>query len=139
MRTRANENTRHELTLARVDRREMIRQLLGVAWVAGASARLLGNTPSEISTHDFTVPTVDQAGTKRFFPGAARRICDDLGAGISLQIALVPGGSFEMGSQTLADLFYPKEQPIHTVSIKPFGMGVFPVTRAHWEIGRAHV
>ena len=110
----------------------MIRQLLGVAWVAGASARLLGNTPSEISTHDFTVPTVDQAGTKRFFPGAARRICDDLGAGISLQIALVPGGSFEMGSQTLADLFYPKEQPIHTVSIKPFGMGVFPVTRAHW-------
>ncbi|MEO0827442.1 MAG: SUMF1/EgtB/PvdO family nonheme iron enzyme [Cyanobacteria bacterium J06635_15] len=56
---------------------------------------------------------------------------EDLGQGITLELVMIPGGSFMMGSpdgQGDDD-----ERPQHKVTIKPFLMGKYPVTQAQWK------
>jgi formylglycine-generating enzyme required for sulfatase activity len=55
----------------------------------------------------------------------------DLGRGISLTLALVPGGSFLMGSQP--GLGYDDERPQHQVALEPFLLGACAITQAQWE------
>lgn len=43
------------------------------------------------------------------------------------KLVVLPGGSFEMGSNDYVD-----EQPVHTVCIREFAMGKYPVTQAQW-------
>jgi formylglycine-generating enzyme required for sulfatase activity len=56
---------------------------------------------------------------------------EDLGSGVSLDLVMIPGGTFQMGSP--AGQGYDSEKPQHEVSVKPFLMGRYPVTQAQWR------
>jgi formylglycine-generating enzyme required for sulfatase activity len=61
-------------------------------------------------------------------PGQAEYRTEDLGNGITLDIVVIPGGTFKMGSREDEH-----EQPIHRVTVTPFWMGKFPVTQEQYE------
>jgi formylglycine-generating enzyme required for sulfatase activity len=56
-----------------------------------------------------------------------------LGEGVDLEMVLIPGGQFLMGSpeDELERLAW--EGPQHQVTIQPFCMGKYPVTQAQWR------
>lgn len=56
---------------------------------------------------------------------------EDLGKGITLDLASISGGLFMMGS--LPDEGYEEELPAREVKIKSFFMGKYPVTQAQWR------
>lgn len=56
---------------------------------------------------------------------------EDLGSGVSLDLVMIPGGTFQMGSP--AGQGADDERPQHKVSVKPFLMGRYPVTQAQWR------
>jgi len=60
----------------------------------------------------------------------ARQLTEDLGHGISLEMVVIPGDSFLMGSG--AGPSYEDERPQHTVRVGPFLMGRYPVTQEQW-------
>jgi len=62
-------------------------------------------------------------------PGQAECIVEDLGDGVTLEMVLIPGGTFMMGSQE----DYDSERPQHRVTIQPFLMGKYPITQAQWR------
>jgi formylglycine-generating enzyme required for sulfatase activity len=56
---------------------------------------------------------------------------EDLGNGTWLDMVMIPGGSFLMGSP--AGEGNANERPQHPVTVKPFCMGKFAVTQAQWR------
>ncbi|MFB2882002.1 formylglycine-generating enzyme family protein [Floridanema aerugineum] len=58
---------------------------------------------------------------------------EDLGNGVILEMVAIPGGTFLMGSPTDEPESLNDEKPQHSVTIKPFFMGKFPVTQAQWQ------
>ena len=90
-----------------------------------------GTTPP-VQTRRFSVPLVDATGAVvSRYKSSGRYFLEDLGAGVSLDVALIPGGSFPMGSASNAD--HPEESPIHTAHVRPFGFGTNPVTIGQWR------
>ncbi|MUH00563.1 SUMF1/EgtB/PvdO family nonheme iron enzyme [Scytonema sp. UIC 10036] len=63
----------------------------------------------------------------------AQYFIEELGNGVELEIVLIPGGSFLMGSSEEELGRLSSESPQHSVSVKPFGMGKYPVTQAQWR------
>jgi len=66
----------------------------------------------------------------------AEFFAEDLGNGVILEMVAIPGGTFLMGSPTdepESPEPFDDETPQHSVTIKPFFMGKFPVTQAQWE------
>jgi len=61
----------------------------------------------------------------------ARYFTEDLGNGITLEMAEIPGGSFLMGS--LRGEGRENERPQHQVTIQPFYIGKYPITQTQWE------
>jgi formylglycine-generating enzyme required for sulfatase activity len=59
---------------------------------------------------------------------------EQLGKGIGLDMILVPGGDFMMGSPETEEDRQDREGPQHNVSIKSFFMGRYPVTQEQWQI-----
>ncbi|MEM6752397.1 MAG: bifunctional serine/threonine-protein kinase/formylglycine-generating enzyme family protein [Cyanobacteria bacterium P01_C01_bin.38] len=85
-----------------------------------------------LKTFEFNVVKVDESGNliKRW-----RRKADlfiqELSGEISLEMVLIPGGSFIMGSpRGEGDTV---ERPQHIVTLKSFFMGKYPVTQAQWK------
>ncbi len=80
----------------------------------------------------FEVKTVDKTGkVVKTKTQQAEYRQESLGVGVSLDLVMIPGGSFMMGSpngQGDED-----ERPQHTVTVKPFLMGKYPVTQAQWR------
>ncbi|WP_413174484.1 formylglycine-generating enzyme family protein [Anabaena azotica] len=58
---------------------------------------------------------------------------EDLGNGIELEMVLIPGGTFIMGSPAEELESRSNERPQHEVTIKPFCFGKYPVTQAQWQ------
>ena len=58
---------------------------------------------------------------------------EDLGKGVQLQLVVIPGGTFRMGSPTGEKDRDSDEGPQHNVTIQPFLMGRYAVTQAQWE------
>ena len=58
---------------------------------------------------------------------------DDLGDAIPLQMLLIPGGSFLMGSPEDEPERSNREGPQHEVAVPEFFMGRYPVTQAQWR------
>jgi formylglycine-generating enzyme required for sulfatase activity len=89
------------------------------------------STPA-IPKLEFDVVTVDAQGQqiskKR---GHAQYFTEDLGNGVMLEMVSIPGGQFQMGSPNGEG--EDNECPQHTVTIKPFLMGKYPVTQAQWK------
>jgi len=117
-------------------RRKMILQLLGLAaWTRGRRLSA-GNPVPVLQSRQFLVPLVDDHGQVISRNAAsASYFVEDLGGGITLQMALVPGGGFQMGSSSNVPIppLLMWEQPVHHVSVKPFALGVFPVTVGQWR------
>jgi formylglycine-generating enzyme required for sulfatase activity len=63
----------------------------------------------------------------------AEYFVEDLGAGVELDMVLIPGGSFMMGSPEDELGRSDNESPQHLVTIKPFFMGKYPITQAQWK------
>lgn len=61
----------------------------------------------------------------------AHQFTEDLGNGIALELVLVPGGTFWMGSRPGQG--YDDELPQHVVRVAPFLLGKYPVTQKQWE------
>jgi formylglycine-generating enzyme required for sulfatase activity len=85
-----------------------------------------------VQEFEFEVVTVDSHG----------EICDrstrtavqftqDLGGGVTLEMVVIPGGAFSMGSRPGRG--YDDERPQHSVIVSSFLMGKYPVTQEQWE------
>ncbi|MEC4815119.1 MAG: formylglycine-generating enzyme family protein [Scytonema sp. PMC 1069.18] len=58
---------------------------------------------------------------------------EDLSNGVGLEMVLIRGGSFMMGSPEDEIGHSSRESPQHFVTIKPFCMGKYPITQAQWK------
>ena len=74
-----------------------------------------------------TVPTIQRQShtNKRFF--------EDLGDGHRLEMVLIRGGTFTMGSPETEEQRESWEGPQHDVTVPTFFMGRYPVTQAQWK------
>lgn len=83
---------------------------------------------------DYDVITVNEFGQensrRREF---AQYFTEDLGNGVFLEMVLIPGGTFLMGSPETEKGRGNNESPQHKVTVPPFFMGKYLVTQAQWE------
>jgi formylglycine-generating enzyme required for sulfatase activity len=63
----------------------------------------------------------------------AQFFTENLGNGVGLEMVLISSGSFLMGATEGEEGSSDRERPQHTVMIKSFCMGKYPVTQAQWE------
>jgi formylglycine-generating enzyme required for sulfatase activity len=63
----------------------------------------------------------------------ARYFTEDLGNGVGLDMILVPGGSFRMGSPSTELAHKESESPRHLVTVPTCFVGRYPVTQAQWR------
>ncbi|MDT9277717.1 MAG: SUMF1/EgtB/PvdO family nonheme iron enzyme, partial [Limnospira sp. PMC 737.11] len=83
---------------------------------------------------EFDIVTVNSMGREiNRRPGQAECIIEDLGNGVTLEMVLIPGGTFTMGAPSGEAGSSYAERPQHRVTIKPFLMGKYPVTQAQWQ------
>jgi formylglycine-generating enzyme required for sulfatase activity len=61
----------------------------------------------------------------------AKQYVENLGNSVFLEMVVIPGGSFLMGSQTGSG--YEDESPQHRVDVSSFLIGRYPVTQEQWE------
>ncbi|RAQ46712.1 serine/threonine protein kinase [Arthrospira sp. O9.13F] len=87
-----------------------------------------------IQKFKFDIVTVNSNGQEiNCRRGQAECIIEDLGNGVTLEMVLIPGGTFIMGAPSGEAGSYDYERPQHRVTIKPFLMGKYPVTQAQWR------
>jgi formylglycine-generating enzyme required for sulfatase activity len=89
---------------------------------------------SRFSVFEFEVVTVNERGEiiKRQ-RHQAKYYSEDLGNGVMLDMVLIPGGKFMMGSPKNEKGRSSREGPQHEVIVKPFLMGKYPITQAQWS------
>ena len=90
-------------------------------------------SPANIHTFEFEVISVNLKGQEieRRHQIAEYRI-EKLGD-IVLEIVLIPGGTFLMGSPESESGGMNNEKPQHSVTIQPFLIGKYPITQAQWK------
>jgi formylglycine-generating enzyme required for sulfatase activity/uncharacterized caspase-like protein len=99
---------------------------------AEAKAPQIKKAKPALPVFSFEVKTADKAGNvvgTKTQQAEYRR--EDLGNKISLDLMMIPGGTFQMGSPNGQG--YDSERPQHKVTVKPFLMGKHPVTQAQWK------
>jgi|JI7StandDraft_1071085.scaffolds.fasta_scaffold02397_5 formylglycine-generating enzyme required for sulfatase activity/uncharacterized caspase-like protein/DNA-binding Xre family transcriptional regulator len=89
--------------------------------------------PANIHTFEFEVISVNLKGQtiERRHQIAEYRI-EKLGD-IVLELVLIPGGTFLMGSSETESGRMNNEKPQHSVTIQPFLIGKYPITQAQWK------
>ena len=65
--------------------------------------------------------------------GKAKYITLDLGKGITMDLVGIPGGKFMMGSPAEEAERGEDESPQHSVRVRPFLLGKYPVTQTQWQ------
>ncbi|MEG3957914.1 SUMF1/EgtB/PvdO family nonheme iron enzyme [Microcoleus sp. herbarium2] len=89
--------------------------------------------PANIHTFEFEVISVNVKGqTIDRHPQIAEHRIEKLGD-IVLEVVLIPGGTFLMGSLETELGGMNNEKPQHSVTIKPFLIGKYPITQAQWK------
>jgi formylglycine-generating enzyme required for sulfatase activity len=66
-------------------------------------------------------------------PRVAKYFTEDLGNGITLEMAAIPGGTFMMGSPENEEGRKDNENPQHQVTVPSFFMGKYPVTQVQYQ------
>lgn len=97
-------------------------------------------------TFEFDVATIERESQGRFEfldrwtvnrqRKQATSMIEVLEGGIELELVQIPGGIFLMGSpehERVNAMLLHSEGPQHTVAIRPFCMGKYPVTQAQWR------
>jgi formylglycine-generating enzyme required for sulfatase activity len=64
----------------------------------------------------------------------AQYFTEDLGSNIGLDMILIPGGTFLMGSPPDELERFDSESPQHLVTVPSFFMGRYPITQAQWRV-----
>jgi formylglycine-generating enzyme required for sulfatase activity len=67
------------------------------------------------------------------YSAQATGFIEELGRNIQLEMMLIPGDTFVMGSPPEELEHYDDENPQHTVTVRPFFMGKYPVTQEQWK------
>ncbi len=65
--------------------------------------------------------------------GTTQCFTEDLGNGVELDMVLIPGGTFHMGSPEDEPGYEDYDGPQHEVTVPTFFMGRYPVTQAQWR------
>ena len=65
--------------------------------------------------------------------GAADYFAEDLGNNVTIEMVLIPGGSYLMGVPNTEEERLDREAPQHSVTIASFFMGKFLVTQTQWK------
>jgi formylglycine-generating enzyme required for sulfatase activity len=87
-----------------------------------------------LTLEQIEVITVDKFGEViQRQPRVARYFIEDLGNGVSLEMAAIPGGTFMMGSLENEEGRSRYEGPQHQVTVPSFFMGKYPVTQAQYQ------
>ncbi|ABG51392.1 protein of unknown function DUF323 [Trichodesmium erythraeum IMS101] len=90
--------------------------------------------PSDFQVFQYTTPTVDGGGkiikqdtklTQYFRETIAQQL--------ELEMVIIPGGNFTMGSPESEEGSYHDERPQNDVTVSPFFMGKYPVTQGQWR------
>lgn len=86
-----------------------------------------------LQSFDFEVVSVDDTGviTNRR-QERAEFFAEDLDSSTTLEMVLIPGGTFPMGSPTRELERDDDEGPQHQVTVTAFYLGKYPVTQAQW-------
>jgi formylglycine-generating enzyme required for sulfatase activity len=80
-------------------------------------------------------PTVDKYGEIiRVEPVSFGSLNNPLGGDVSLEMVVIPGGSFDMGSPEQEEGRLSTEGPLHRVQIQAFRMSRTPITQAQWRL-----
>jgi formylglycine-generating enzyme required for sulfatase activity len=66
-------------------------------------------------------------------PATIHYFTEDLGSKVTIDLVLIPAGSFEMGSPENELERRDNESPQHTVTVPTFFMGRSPITQAQWR------
>ncbi|MGB3404526.1 MAG: SUMF1/EgtB/PvdO family nonheme iron enzyme [Microcoleaceae cyanobacterium] len=85
-------------------------------------------------TFEFTTVIIDDHGKE--INRSQRHnhfLIEDLGNGVMLEMIVIPGGEFLMGSPDFEGSRYSNERPQHSVTIKPFLISKYPITQAQWR------
>ena len=82
----------------------------------------------------FTTASVSDKGiTTRYAGRPTQQYEEDLGGGVRLEMVIVPGGSFQMGSPASEAGRQSDEGPQRRVNVEPFAIGKYEVTQAQWQ------
>jgi formylglycine-generating enzyme required for sulfatase activity len=92
--------------------------------------------PSISGTQDFefTTVTIDAQGKEiSSCQNLTTFLIEDLGNGVILEMVVIPGGEFLMGSSESEGKRYINARPQHLVTVKPFLISKTPITKAQWR------
>jgi len=93
-------------------------------------------TVLDLQLFEFEVATLEQHREWAIHKQRQHRIgllVEPLTARVELEMVLLPGGTFVMGSPEAEPERSDAESPQHTVSLESFLMGRYPVTQAQWR------
>ncbi|MEO1375121.1 MAG: bifunctional serine/threonine-protein kinase/formylglycine-generating enzyme family protein [Cyanobacteria bacterium J06635_10] len=115
--------------------RRKILQILGLAGgsflitvgVKRLFTRKLSLNPNEVVTVDASGNIINRQ------PLRAEYLTEDLGNGVTLEMAAIPGGKFIMGSPASEKAREDNESPQHEVTVQRFFMAKFPITQAQYK------
>src|SRR5919199_600622 len=98
------------------------------------SPRIKQRLKNYLPWFEFEVVTVDAQGRESSrYRNQAQYFPEDLGNGVFLDMVSIPGGTFLMGSPDTEKERAHTEGPQHSVTVKPFYLGKFPVTQKQWK------
>jgi formylglycine-generating enzyme required for sulfatase activity len=103
-------------------------------WNFEAPTIAVDQLEEELQERSFEASTVDQRGEiidRRTY--TASYFTEILADGISLEMVLIPGGTFTMGSPESEEGSRDDERPQHDVTVPSFFMGKYPVTQGQWK------
>jgi formylglycine-generating enzyme required for sulfatase activity len=103
-------------------------------WNFEAPTIAVDQLEEELQERSFEASTVDQRGEiidRRTY--TASYFTEILADGISLEMVLIPGGTFMMGSPKSEVGSRDNERPQHNVTVSPFFMAKYPVTQGQWK------
>jgi len=118
-------------------RRGALWRLLGL-FSAKTFEQMLRGQPVAIrfQSRQFLVPIVSASGElDSHYKGSARYFSEAIGGAESmLEMALIPGATYVMGTGERGGQGNLSEAPPHNVSIRAYALGVFPVTKGQWRL-----
>ena len=83
----------------------------------------------------FEVVTVDFQGiNESSHSDQTQQLTEELGNGVILEMVVIPGGTFLMGSpKSKPKSASANGEPQHSVTVQPFLIGKYPITKAQWK------